>query len=164
MINNNPAGKDGYEWLASFDGCWLKNQKWLRSFLLLYFVPSHLEKKNSGLIFRILGVHKFGRFLPTGGIEIRRITGKKMQAYTLKSISLSSAQEFLYKSCFFESLHIPFFIVLFWRSLWWYFVHDNINMAIELTVVNAIFNIYPIMHQRYTRIRIYKLLSIYRKP
>ena len=73
---------------------------------------------------------------------------------------MNGAKEFKYKSCFFETLHIPFFAVLFWRSLWWYYEHDNIDLAVELLIVNAIFNIYPIMHQRYTRLRIDRLIDI----
>ena len=83
-----------------------------------------------------------------------------MQAYTLKAYSLTAAIEFRYKSCLFETLHLPFFIVLIWRSLWWYLEQDNIRLAIELLFVNGIFNIYPIMHQRYTRIRVGKLMAI----
>jgi hypothetical protein len=37
--------------------------------------------------------------------------------------------EFRYKSCFFEALHMPFFIVLAWRALWWYFAMGNIGLV-----------------------------------
>ena len=149
--------RDGYEWLKIFDNKWLKKQFLVRKLILYYFLPNCLEKFRHGIIYRLLGVHMFGRFLPTGGIEIRRITGKKMKAYTLKSVSIISANEFLYKSCFFETLHMPFFLALLWRALWWYIEKGNIHLALELFLVNLIFNIYPIMHQRYTRLRIRKI-------
>ena len=152
--------KDGYEWLVQFDKTVLQKYGMVRVIILLYFKPLSFEKYKNGLIYRLLGVHRFGRYLPTGGINIRRWTKKKMQSYTLKALSLNAAKEFKYKSCFFETLHIPFFVVLVWRSLWWYFENDNINLAIELLIVNAIFNIYPIMHQRYTRLRIDRLIAI----
>jgi len=84
-----------------------------------------------------------------------------MPAYTLKRLTLDALKEFRYKSCFFETLHMPFFIVLTWRALWWYFAMGNLGLAVELMVVNAVFNIYPMMHQRYTRIRIARILGTY---
>lgn len=151
---------DGYEWIKRFDKNVLQKVLPVRKMILFYFNPFYFEKYKNGLIYRIIGVHRFGRYLPTGGINIRRWTKRKMQSYTLKGLSLNAAEEFRYKSCFFEFLHIPFFAVLIWRSLWWYFKHNNIDLAIELLIVNAIINIYPIMHQRYTRIRINRLIDI----
>lgn len=115
---------NGYEWLTRFDRNVLQRALPIRNLLLIYFKPFSFEKYKYGAAYRMLGVHVFGRYLPTGGINIRRWTKSKMQSYTLKGISLASAIEFRYKSCFFESLHIPFFIVLMWRSLWWYYEHD----------------------------------------
>ncbi len=157
----HPGNKDGYEWLQRFDSDQLQQWPLIRRILLLYYAPSPCETAGHGSIYRALGVHRFGRYLPTGGIAIRNLTGKKMQAYTLKSKTLAAVREFRYKSCLFETLHMPFFIALTWRALWWYFAMDNVRLAIELMVVNAIFNIYPMMHQRYTRVRIQKLLNTY---
>lgn len=154
---------DGYEWIETFDKNFLRKNKLLRTILGFYFKPFKIEFYKSGLIYRRIGVHVFGKYLPTGGFEIRRITKRKMQAYTLKYKNLNAAKEFLYKSCFFETLHMPFFLFLLLRSIWWYTEHSNIQLAFELMVVNLVFNIYPIMHQRYTRVRILKLIKKYSK-
>jgi len=152
--------KDGYEWLERFDSDRLKKHPLVRRLLIFYFAPFRFETYRDGVIFRMLGVHRFGRYLPTGGIVIRRITGKKMQAYTPKGLSLDALAEFRYKSCLFETLHMPFFIALTWRALWWVFAMGSLGLAVELMVVNAVFNIYPMMHQRYTRVRIARLLAM----
>jgi len=38
--------------------------------VLIYFKPYSFEKYKYGLIYRMLGVHFFGKYLPTGGINI----------------------------------------------------------------------------------------------
>jgi hypothetical protein len=68
---------DGYEWLERFDKNVLQKTSSVRKLILLYFKPSRLERYRYGLIYRILGVHRFGRYLPTGGINIRRWTKGK---------------------------------------------------------------------------------------
>ncbi|TLX77036.1 hypothetical protein E9993_04965 [Labilibacter sediminis] len=100
--------KDGYEWIARFDNSILIRIKWIRKVILVYFTPFNGELYNKDLIYRALGIHAFGRFLPTGGIIIRRVTKSTMEAYTLKANSRSGAKEFLYKNCLFELLHLPF--------------------------------------------------------
>jgi hypothetical protein len=152
--------KDGYEWLIKFNNKFLKKVLPLRNLILYYYKPFIFERFKHGFVYRLLGVHIFGKYLPTGGVNIRKWTRRKMQSYTLKGNTLSAAIEFRYKSCFFETLHLPFLIILLWRSLWWYFEYNNINLAIELLLVSTLFNIYPIMHQRYTRIRIDKLIEL----
>lgn len=82
--------KDGYEWLARFDKGFLKKALPLRNLLLQYYRPAFFEKFGYGIIYRFLGVHIFGKYLPTGGIQIRRLTKSKMQSYTLKKINICS--------------------------------------------------------------------------
>jgi hypothetical protein len=155
--------KDGYEWLGKVDLTLKRKLKFFRYILLWYFRPFMFEKFQNAKIYRILKVPAFGKFLPTGGSEIRRMTKLKMRAYTLKSLSIASLKEFLYKNCFFELLHLPFLIFMIWRSLWWFYTHNNVSVALELFLVNIIFNIYPIMYHRYTRIRVLNILRKHRQ-
>jgi hypothetical protein len=150
---------DGYEWLIKFDMSYLKKVGVIRAVLKWYFLPFKIEKHGNSLIYRSLGVPVFGKYLPTGGSEIKRMTKMKMKAYSLKSLSINSVVDFLYKNSFFEFLHLPFFVFMVWRSIWWIYYFDNIRIAVELQVVNLLFNIYPIMFHRYTRIRILKLIE-----
>ncbi len=92
----------------------------LRKIILVYFKPFFFESYNDGKIYRWIGVHKFGRYLLTGGIVIRKWSKSRMQSYTLKYIPMEAAIEFRYKSCFFEMLNNPFMIILIWRAFWWF--------------------------------------------
>jgi len=122
-----------------------------------YFWPSVAEHRT----YRTLGVSHFGKFLPTGGIAIRRLTGSRMAPYTLRATSLRAAREFFYRTCVFELLHLPFFLTLL--SLSGYrLLTGRADLALENLAVNLLFNIYPIMHHRNTRFRIVALLG--RRP
>ena len=150
--------KDGYEWLTKVKS-YLKKYDFIYSIIKWYFLPFKFEKRNKGCIYRLLGVHVFGKYLPTGGSEIKRLTKTKMKAYSLKSKSVSGLIEFLYKNCFFELLHLPFFVFMIWRSSWWVVKYNNYEIALELQLVNLLFNIYPIMFHRYTRVRVFQLIE-----
>ena len=150
--------KDGYEWLIKVNS-YLKRSDLIHSIIKWYFLPFKIEKRNKGALYKTLGVHVFGKYLPTGGSEIKRLTKTKMIAYSLKSYSIEALVEFLYKNCFFELLHLPFFIFMVWRSCWWVINFENYEIAFELQVVNLLFNIYPIMFHRYTRIRVVNLIE-----
>ena len=66
----HPGTKDGYEWLRRFDSHHLRNWPLIRRILLLYYAPWSCETARHGSIYRMLGVHRFGRYLPTGGIAL----------------------------------------------------------------------------------------------
>ena len=157
--NRPKRQNDGYEWLLKFDLNCLRKAKAVRDIIKWYFLPFKIEVYRNTLIYRMLGVPTFGKYLPTGGSEIKRMTKMKMKAYYLKSLSINSVVDFLYKNCFFELLHLPFFVFMVWRSIWWIYIENNFKLAIELQIFNLIFNIYPIMFHRYTRTRIIRLLK-----
>ncbi|NNG17177.1 MAG: hypothetical protein HKM89_11920 [Gemmatimonadales bacterium] len=123
-----------------------------------YFMPSALERWRDGAVFQYLGVHLFGRVIPTGGISIRRVTGARMAPYTLSGVSLESARQFFFRTCAFESAHFPFFIFLLVLAVMRY-AQGQVDLAAENTLVNLAVNIYPIMHHRRTRYRIVRLLE-----
>jgi hypothetical protein len=81
-----------------------------RRFVCRYFAPSRPELAGNARLFRLLGVGVFGRFIPTGGIAVRRATGAAMKPYTLHRRSLQGARDFYYRTCVFEALHLPFFL------------------------------------------------------
>jgi len=149
---------DGWGWLYSRLESAAPPSSRQRRFLCRYYLPWKLETAGDGRLYRLLGVGHFGRFIPTGGVAIRRLTGARMVPYTLSGTSLESARDFFYRACVFESLHLPFFIALLAitvdraaSGLWAYAVEDS--------VVNLVVNLYPMMHHRNTRRRIVRLLS-----
>lgn len=131
-----------------------------RAFVRWYFLPRRFEVWNEGAIYRFLGVSVFGKIVPTGGILFRRITGAKMVDYTLQGSSLSSSsiRRFFFRTCAFEAGH---FLVLIAMSVAvvFCFLLGKIHLAIGGTVANLMINAYPMLLQRYTRVRILNLLA-----
>ena len=123
-----------------------------------WFYPTRLERWRAGQVYRLLGVHRFGAIIPTGGILVRRLTGAKMAPYTLAGSSLRAAKAFYYRACVFEALHTPFFLALVvlaavqWRR-------GRPDLALQDTAVNLVANAFPMLHHRRTRARIVQLAN-----
>jgi len=149
---------DGWAWLYRGFGRLAPAGGRLRRAACCYFWPNALERWHGGRLYRLLGVGLFGSVIPTGGIRIRRLTKSRMAPYTLSGTSVGAARAFYYKTCVFESLHLPFFLVLVGLALHRAAI-GRVDLALENTAVNLLLNIYPIMHHRRTRMRIVRLLS-----
>jgi glycosyl-4,4'-diaponeurosporenoate acyltransferase len=145
---------DGWQWLYRLFNRLVRNHPVVRRTVCKFFWPTPAERS----IYRILGVDHFGRFVPTGGIGIRRLTGSRMAPYTLKARNLKAAREFFYRTCVFEALHVPFHLALLGLSVL-RLVAGRPDLALENFGVNMLFNVYPIMHHRNTRYRIVELLK-----
>ena len=150
---------DGWLWLYRIYSKYINPRPRLKAIVRGYLNPTPFESVGNGRIFRLLGVHWFGKIIPTGGLAIRRITHSRMAPYTLAGTSLRAARDFRYRTCVFEFLHMPFFLTLIILS-----AHRLLSgmpgMAAENMVVNLFLNLYPIMHHRYTRVRIDKLVRL----
>lgn len=131
----------------------------LRRAICRYFTPSRIESAGGGRLFRWLGIAAFGRFLPTGGIRVRRLTGARMAPYTLAAASRRAARDFYFRACVFEALHLPFFLTLAGLALD-RALDGRLDLAFEDTVINVVVNSYPMLHHRHTRVRIVRLLSL----
>lgn len=159
MLAGGPAPRDdGWAWIYDlFDGIAPRGSR-LRKLACAYFMPSGPELARDRLVFRALGVGVFGRYIPTGGVAIRRATGARMRPYTLHSRSLRGARDFYYRACVFESLHLPFFLTLLLLAahrLW----IGRPDFAAQETLLNVAVNLFPMLHHRHTRARIFQLLN-----
>ena len=99
----------------------------------------------------------FGRFIPTGGIRVRRATGAAMRPYTLHRTSLRGARDFYYRACVFEALHLPFFVALVLLAAQRFSI-GRTDYAVQESVMNLVVNLLPMLHHRHTRARILGLL------
>jgi hypothetical protein len=149
---------DGWGWVYRAYDRFIRPRSRLRRSLCAYFAPNALERAGSGGIYRLLGVPYFGKIIPTGGVLIRRATGARMAPYTLAGTSIRAARDFRYRTCIFEAAHMPFLLVLVVLSVA-RIQQGRTDLALEDTIVNLAFNVYPIMHHRYTRLRIDRLLA-----
>ncbi len=150
--------EDGWGWLyRAFERVAPAGGR-LRGALCRYLYPNGLEFWRRGRIYRLLGVHKFGSVIPTGGIVVRRVTGARMAPYTLTGTSRGAARAFYYRTCVFELLHLPFFLTLVVLAVL-RASEGRWDLALENSVLNLAVNLYPMMHHRRTRLRIVKLLD-----
>lgn len=131
----------------------------LRRAICRYFTPSRIESAGGGRLYRWLGVAAFGRFLPTGGIGVRRLTGARMAPYTLAAATRRAARDFYFRASVFEALHLPFFLVLAGLALD-RALGGRMDLALQDTAVNVVVNLYPMLHHRHTRVRIVRLLTL----
>ena len=151
---------DGWGWLyAAFDRL-APPRSVLRRAFCAYYTPMRIETAGRGRLHRWLGVPQFGRIIPTGGVNVRRVTGARMAPYTLARPSLRAAREFYYRACVFETLHLPFFLALVALAIQRVSI-GRADWALQETVINLAVNFYPILHHRNTRRRILALLSRY---
>jgi len=149
---------DGWGWLYRLFESVAPTGHLSRRVLCRYFYPNSVEMWRGGLLYKLLGVHLFGRIIPTGGILVRRLTRARMRPYTLAGISLASARAFYYRTCVFESLHLPFLLTLVGLSLD-RVMTGRLDLALEDTIINLVANVYPVMHHRRTRMRIIQLIK-----
>jgi hypothetical protein len=157
LANGSLSGDDGWGGLYRFFERQAPPGSRLRGAICAYFEPSRLERSGDGRLFRVLGVGVFGRFIPTGGIAIRRATGAAMRPYTLHERSLRGARDFYYRACVFEALHLPFFLALAALAAQRYSI-GRIDYAVQETLINLVVNLFPMLHHRHTRTRILQLL------
>ena len=87
-----PPTDDNWQAFFRFYRRRLRPSGFLRALVRRYFLPWRIEAWGKGRIYRCLGVADFGRIVPTGGVVMRRLTGKRMEGYTLKRHTLSSAR------------------------------------------------------------------------
>jgi hypothetical protein len=155
------SGRDksitGWDWIVQADHRYLKPMPGLRNILKFYFKSRPLEMMGKGRIYRLLGVHLFGKIIPTGGILIRRLTGWKMPAYTLAGFTAKAAKKFRYNTCMYEYVHFTAIIAQLPTFADGFLTDGIVNVFIRYWW-NLPVNIYPIMYQRYTRVRIWHLI------
>ncbi len=149
---------DGWRWLyRSFDRIATPGGA-LRRAVCRYFWPKGWERTGGGRLYTRLGVGWFGRVIPTGGVTVRRLTGWKMPAYTLRGPSLGAARDFFFRTCVFEALHLPFLLAMAALTIRQAAL-GRPDLALEDTLINLALNVYPVMHHRRTRGRIVDQLA-----
>lgn len=148
--------------LIIIDQKYLKRVPLLRRFIKFYFKPRQFEMYRNGIVYRILGVHWLAYIIPTGGQLWRRLFKWDGWSFALRGSSLEMAKEYRYSTCVFESLHL-FAITLFIPGLIRGLPHYPAEAIEHFLIVGLLMNIYPLMLQRYNRVRIERLIEIKEK-
>lgn len=133
----------------------------MRSFADLYFGTRFFDRR---LIYELLGIRIFKRYLPGSGDRAMRRKCRKAikngNTETLKEYYESTKK---YEKIHLESLCVVFPVIFLICALILASYEANVYFFLFLLplflIVNLLFNIYPIMLQRYNRARIEKILK-----
>lgn len=129
---------------------WNKSLNW-------YFQPKKFEIANDALFYRSIGIRFFKRYLPTSGDVVSHLRGIRRINFTNGGIQ-SNLIRYEHITRSYELRHIFGGISMLFLS--WYSIHFyNKGNWILLLIANIIINAYPIMLQRYNRIRIKSILE-----
>ena len=121
-----------------------------------WFDPKSFEQ-HPGL-YEKLGVKTFKRFMPTGDL-LYQSTWKKLTGFDM--VRIDSPQSLKNMEIFtrvFESIHLAGFAVSA-AEVGFFAAHQNVKPAVIAGALNILVNIYPIMVQRYNRVRLYRTIN-----
>ena len=125
-----------------------------------YFKTNRLERWKEGFIYRALGIKYYKYWLPTGGDKINA----KFKSHFIKGGSLNSEavdqrlKNYLENTKVSEAIHLPFAIIMA-QTAATEIALGSYNWALIDIAINLVVNIYPIMTQRFNRVRIENVLE-----
>lgn len=141
--------------------------------LIIFLIPSLLalllpgsivykmQLAQSTKIYKRLGVPLVNKFSQNGSF-IQGLIKRRFPKYRILAPSRSSVPQLLRQTILFEKFHFAtalFFVLITLLAL---FKH-LLNWAVGLTVINLVYNIYPILFQQYVRLKLRVFLERERK-
>jgi hypothetical protein len=126
-------------------------------FWLWYFDPKSFEKAGDCRLYRLLGVRSFKRYLPTSGDLVTRWQGiTRIQRAHGGLDQALRRHERVTRS--YEARHI-FGALSMLAISWWSITFHDKGQWPALVAANVLINGYPIILQRYNRIRLQSALA-----
>jgi len=121
-----------------------------------WFDPKSFEE-HTGL-YEKLGVKTFKKYMPTGDLFYlsawKKLTG--LDAVQLNSpLSLKNMEVF---TRVFETIHLVGFAVMS-AEMGVFVSHQEVKSTVLASALNMLINVYPIMVQRYNRVRLYRTIN-----
>lgn len=108
--------------------------------------------------FTLTGTLLFKRFVSTGGDLISRyIPGRKIRDYNEEGLK----KTFLFVNCL-EAIHWVGFTIATGVSIY-VLSNGKTDVALQYSLINILFNVHPLLLQRYNRLRLNHALDRYRR-
>lgn len=121
-----------------------------------WFDPKSFESPEA---YERIGIRAVKKYLPTSGDFIRRVVWKRFgdEAWVKHGNvqSLKNQERF---TRVFEGVHLAA-VGVFSTATGFLLAQGDIKGAVAATAINAIYNAYPIMLQRYNRLRLYRAIN-----
>lgn len=127
-----------------------------RRFWDWYFEPKTFEEANRGQIYRLIGIRFFKYYLPTSGDVVSRLRGHRH--LDLREGRDHGLRAYERRTRIYEGRHIFGGLSMLAISWWAIAARDRGNWA-ALLAANLFLNGYPILLQRYNRVRVFAALK-----
>ena len=146
LVESKPEAKQALVWL----------QKAITKIADAWFDPKSFESEEA---YEQIGVRIFKRYMPSSGDYVFRHVWKKHGSPDwVKHGDIESLKNMEFSTQMIETVHVCLF-ALYTDIMASQFAEGNINKATFLAVMNILVNVYPIMVQRYNRIRLYRAIN-----
>ena len=120
-----------------------------------YFLPFRFERWGSGRCYRWLGVRRFKYWIPFSGDRVALRTGR----HPLRQGKLPETLDAAFQNTvLYELIHLSILIPLL-PVMVAPFRHEAWVAGGFVVALNVLMNVYPIMVQRYNRVRLLRLVS-----
>lgn len=129
----------------------------LSRWLEVYFTPTPPERWRRGLLYLLIGIRFFKRYLPTSGDIVTHWRGtRRVPPYNSHTIDDLLVYRRVTKS--YELRHLAGGVVMLLIS-WWSIHYRGKGDWRILILANIAINLYPIFLQRYNRVRLDLLID-----
>ncbi len=120
-----------------------------------------LASKNfeSPELYEKLGIRMFKKYMPTTGDLMYKYVWKKLGASNQVTLNTNSIESALSSTKGYEILHYAF-LAVFSILMCHFYESDNMAGLTASTSLNTLINVYPIMLQRYNRMRLTDLRNV----
>lgn len=123
-----------------------------------YFKPRSFELRRNGRIYILLGARIYKKFVPTSGDKITRLRGIDRLKIVKSGGRRQALENYEKQTRKWEWRHLISAILLQSWAVGAEIEFGNHNFVIS-TLINLFVNLYPIMVQRFNRVRITHILS-----
>lgn len=145
-------------WLVWFDQQWRQKSPRTREIVAAYFRPTKLERFRNGIIYRMIGIRFVAWVIPTGGMLWRRLFHWDGWSFGMGGGSVGRARAYRYNTCVFEILHATAILLMLPDGIW-AIQYGYMDGILKFFLAGILMNGYPLMLQRYNRVRITGLLD-----
>jgi hypothetical protein len=128
-----------------------------RTFWNWYFEPKAFETRGDGRLYRLVGIRFFKRYLPTSGDLVRRWRGRR-RVPALRTDIAADLLRHEKRTRSYEARHL-FGAASMLLVSWWSITFHGRGSWFVLIPANILINGYPILLQRYNRIRLRSVLE-----
>lgn len=126
-----------------------------------YFQPRPFELHRDGRVYVLLGARIYKKFVPTSGDIVTRLRGIDRLKIVQSGSRRQALENYEKQTRKWEWRHLVSAVLLQAWAVGAEIAYGNHNFLIS-TVINLFVNLYPIIVQRYNRVRITHILSAIR--